>query len=183
MNKIYYSLLILIISQFSFSQKQQNASVEKSLFGLQIGTLGAWTHNEFKISNEFSLRSEIGINFGMIGGSIHNGTTLISAPSFSLEPRWYYNLVERATKNKNTSKNSADFLTLGVTYFPNVNTPKYNITSQLTFIPKWGIKRTLGDHFTYEAGFGLGYVVFLDKNYTSNKNLIADLHLRLGYTF
>ncbi|WP_395062655.1 hypothetical protein [Flavobacterium sp.] len=183
MKKTLFLCLILSLTQVGFSQEKKTSSVEKSIFGIQIGTLGVWAHNEFKLANEFSLRSELGVNFGLIGGEIHNGTTLISAPSFSLEPRWYYNLSERASKNKNISKNSADFLTLGIHYFPGVNSTKFNVISQISFIPKWGIKRTLGDHFTYEAGIGLGYVKYLDKNYSSNKNLIGDLHLRLGYTF
>jgi hypothetical protein len=172
-----------MITQFIFSQEKSIGSVEKSIFGVQIGTLGGWIHNEFKLSSEFSLRTEVGINFGLIGGEIHNGTKLISAPSISLEPRWYYNLSDRALKNRNTSKNSANFLTLGIHYFPSVNTSKYNVISQVSFIPKWGIKRTLGNHFTYEAGIGLGYTLLLDKDYVSNKNTIGDLHLRIGYTF
>lgn len=183
MKKALYLLITILFSKFAFSQEKQNASVEKSIFGVQIGTLGAWIHNEFKIANEFSLRTEAGINFGLVGGVVHNGTTLISAPSISLEPRWYYNLTERADKNKNIKKNSADFLTLGFHYFTAVYDTNYTVVNQITIIPKWGIKRTLGNHFTYEAGLGLGYVLFLDKNYTFDKNLIADLHLRLGYTF
>ncbi|MBC7524340.1 MAG: hypothetical protein H7239_07875 [Flavobacterium sp.] len=54
MKKTGCSLLILMITQFIFSQEKQSGSVEKSIFGVQIGTLGAWVHNEFKLSNEFS---------------------------------------------------------------------------------------------------------------------------------
>lgn len=173
----------MALTNFLFSQDKKISSVEKSIYGMQVGTLGAWIHNESKLANEFSLRTEVGVNFGLIGGEIHNGTTLISAPSLSIEPRWYYNIMKRAAKNKIITKNSANFLTVGITFFPSVNTSKYNVASQVTLIPKWGIKRTIGHHFTYEAGIGLGYAVLLDKNYVSKKNIIGDLHLRIGYTF
>jgi len=57
-----------------------------------------------------------------------------------------------------------------------------NIISTLAIVPKWGIKRTVGQHFTYEAGIGLGGFIILN-DYETDNNLALDLHLRLGYTF
>jgi hypothetical protein len=184
MKKYIYILFFCTAFQFGFSQEKKVGIVEKSIFGIQTGTLGCWIHNEYRVLDDISLRSEIGIDFGLIGGEIRNSKTdLIVAPSINIEPRWYYNLKQRASDNKNTSKNSANFITLGIKFLPNVSTNKYNVVSQISFIPKWGIRRSIGEHFTFETGIGLGYFKFLDSNYTSNKNLALDLHLRLGYTF
>lgn len=49
-------------------------------------------------------------------------------------------------------------------------------------MPKWGIKRTLGNHFTYEAGIGIGTFFALEE-YKTDNNIAVDLHLRIGYTF
>lgn len=69
-------------------------------------------------------------------------------------------------------------------------------TADLSIIPTWGLKRQIGNHFTYEAGAGIGYrIVYLKPNYyngnaqnvddfSTNRNQYTPyLHLRAGYTF
>lgn len=55
-------LLILLITNLSFSQDQPIARVEKSIFGIQTGFFGVWIHNESRLTKEISLRSEIGLS-------------------------------------------------------------------------------------------------------------------------
>ncbi|HZJ74187.1 MAG TPA: hypothetical protein VFC87_05235, partial [Perlabentimonas sp.] len=60
------------------------------------------------------------------------------------------------------------------------------IASNISIIPTWGIKRNIGRHFTYEAGFGIGYLYYFAKNvgYSENKGEVGvNLHLRIGYRF
>lgn len=49
------------------------------------------------------------------------------------------------------------------------------------------MKRTLGEHFTYELGIGVGYhhVFYENPNYNPDdeNEAVLDLHLRIGYTF
>jgi hypothetical protein len=106
-----------------------------------------------------------------------------------VEPRWYYNLTKRSDKGKNISKNSGNFIALNTTWNPdfffitNENKDNINVISTLAIVPKWGIKRTYGSHFTFETGIGLGYVFYLE-NYNNETGTVGlDLHLRLGYTF
>ncbi|HCQ13535.1 hypothetical protein [Flavobacterium sp.] len=180
MNKLFFALILF--AQIAQSQEQETASVEKSIFGIQTGFFGAWVHNESKLSNEISLRSEIGINFGLIGGDITGETKFITAPNISFEPRWYYNLSKRSNLGKNIKNNSANFLTLGINYIPKQEKSTYYIPNQISFIPKWAIKRSI-NHFTYETGIGIGYRKFIDKTSTEKGETALDLHLRIGYTF
>jgi hypothetical protein len=76
-----------------------------------------------------------------------------------------------------------------VAYYPDwfiiSNKENINFISLISFIPKWAIKRTVGNHFTYETGIGIGYIKYLEK-YPPNSKLPdvgVDLHLRIGYTF
>lgn len=175
-------ILILLITNFSFSQEK--ASVEKSIFGIQTGFLGAWVHNESRLSNQLSLRSEIGLDLGFSDNGYNQTSAFI--PSLRLEPRWYYNLEKRVKKGRKISNNSGNFLALNITYNPDwfsiSNEDNLNVISTLAFVPKWGIKRTLGNHFTYEAGIGIGTFIVLE-DYETDNNVALDLHLRLGYTF
>ncbi len=54
------NLIMLILSGLTILTKGQETSVEKSTYGIQTGLLGVWIHNEFRLSNEISLRSEVG---------------------------------------------------------------------------------------------------------------------------
>lgn len=175
-------ILILLITNFSFSQEK--ASVEKSIFGIQTGFLGAWVHNESRLSNQISLRSEIGLDFGFSQNGY--GQTSVFIPSLRLEPRWYYNLEKRIKKGRKISNNSGNFLALNITYNPDwfyiSNQDNLNVISTIAFVPKWGIKRTVGNHFTYEVGIGIGTFIVLE-DYETDNNVALDLHLRLGYSF
>lgn len=177
-------ILILLITSVSFSQEKNNISVEKSIFGVQTGILGFWAHNEFRLSNEIALRSEVGLDLGISANS--NDTKTVLIPSFRIEPRWYYNLKKRVEKGRNISKNSGNFLALNLTYNPDWfyigGEKNVEIISILAIVPKWGIKRTIGKHFTYEAGIGLGGFIVLN-DYETDNNIALDLHARLGYTF
>lgn len=189
MNIIIKKSLVVFCCIFSFqvfSQEVNAISVEKSLFGIQTGLLGIWVNNESKLSKEISLRSEIGLDAGVFGGEINNGTGFILAPVVTLEPRWYYNLEIRNNKGKNIKNNSGNFFTPRISYNPDwfVISNKENISaiSQISVIPKWGIKRTY-NHLTFETGIGFGYRFYLEKFANKNGDATLDLHLRIGYTF
>lgn len=179
--KIKFFFIAIIITSFS-QIEAQNVTVEKSIFGIQTGILGAWLHNESRLSNTIALRTEIGFNGGFRLG-YNSDLVYVFTPLIRAEPRWYYNLEKRSEKGKNTTNNSANFVALSISYFPdwfvisnetNVYTP-----NQITFIPKWAIKRTIGEHFTYEAGIGIGYGFAFEENLSG---VAVDLHIRIGYT-
>jgi len=140
-------------------------------------------YNESKLTNTIALRSEIGLDGGFRGGS--KFFVFAFAPTINAEPRFYYNLKKRSKKGKSILKNSANFLALEFFYVPNLfvisNTRNVSVTNSLSIIPKWGIKRTIGKHFTYELGLGIGYYIDLDDSRFNDTT--ADLHLRIGYTF
>lgn len=188
MNKkaIYLSLGILFFQLIN----AQNASVEKSTFGIQTGLLGIWGNCESKLSNSIALRSELGFDSGIWGGSFYSKTGFIMVPVITLEPRLYYNLNTRLKKNKNISNNSGNFISLKTSYHPDwfviSNYENVNIVSDISIIPTWGIRRSLGKSFNYETGIGIGYRYYFAKNsgYTDNTSDAAlNLHLRIGYSF
>ena len=183
-------LMTLAFCGLTFIAKSQNTSVEKSTYGIQTGVLGIWAHREVKLSNQIALRAEVGMDAGFWGGSFYPKTGYLMTPVIILEPRWYYNLNKRISKSKNISGNSGNFLTLQTNYHPNwfvvSNYNNIEIANQISIIPTWGIKRNIGNHFTYETGIGIGYRYIFAKSvgYTENESEAAlNLHLRIGYRF
>jgi hypothetical protein len=186
MKKLSFFLLVLFsISSFS----QDSLRVEKSIFGIQTGLLGFWAHNEARLSDEIALRTELGFDFGVAKSSLQNQDIVVLIPSIRVEPRWYYNLDNRIKKGKSIAKNSANFFALNTTWNPdffyitNENKDSFDVISALAIIPKWGLKRTYGSHFTFETGIGLGYFFNLEEYNNETGGVALDLHLRMGYTF
>ena len=186
LNVTVFAVIFLIAMKVT----AQNASVERSIFGIQTGILGIWVHNEAKLSNTIVLRSEIGFDGGYRYSDFYDLNYYVLAPVITAEPRWYYNLEKRNKKGKNTIKNSGNFIGLKISFHPDwftiSNEDDIKITPQISFIPKWGIKRIIGNHFTYEAGIGIGYqyIFYKSEGYSENEGgLAADLHARIGYTF
>ncbi|MFD1161508.1 hypothetical protein [Hwangdonia seohaensis] len=183
-------LLTSIFCGLSFISMSQNTSVEKSTYGIQTGFLGIWMHNESKLSNQIALRSELGLDAGIWGGDFYDGTGFLLAPVINLEPRWYYNLNKRKNKSRRVDGNSGNFVSLKIGYHPNwfviSNYNNIRIVSDISIVPTWGIRRNIGNHFTYETGIGIGYVYYFakDAGYLNNESdVAANLHLRLGYRF
>jgi len=193
-------ILALIFLGLNLNVNSQNVGVEKTFFSIQTGLAGIWINNETKLSNSIALRSEIGIEHDFFVGDQYDGAGFILQPVLTLEPRYYYNLEERNSRGKKTSKNSGNYLSLKTSYHPDwfILNLDENITktADLSIIPTWGIKRQIGSNFTYETGLGLGYrIVYLKPNYyngssqnvddiSTNRNQYTPyLHLRIGYTF
>ena len=154
-------LIAIILSGLTIIAKGQDASVEKSVFGIQTGFLGIWGHYELKLSNKIVLRSELGIDT-----EFRSGIAVILYPVLTIEPRWYYNLNKRERKSRRIDGNSGDFVSFKTSFHPNwIYLAKeshrreyYNnfIVGNLSIIPTWGIRRNIGNHFNYEVGIGLG---------------------------
>ena len=187
MKKIF---LPLIFCGLTFITNAQNASVEKSTFGIQTGFLGIWAHNESKLSNQIALRSELGLDTGIFGSDVNDINGFLLVPAITLEPRWYYNLNKRQNKSKRIDANSGNFISIKTTYHPDwfviSNEDNINFISDISIIPTWGIRRNISSHFNYEAGFGIGYVHYFEKDNVvllDESGVTVNLHLRIGYRF
>lgn len=183
-------ILTLTLCGLSIIAKSQNASVEESTYGIQTGFLGVWVHNETKLTNAIALRSEIGLDSGIWGGDFYNQTGFLMTPVITLEPRLYYNLNKRVSKSRRIDGNSGNFIALKASFHPDwfviSNSDNIRVVSDITIVPTWGIKRTIGNHFTYEAGIGIGYRYSYAKQagfLENESDVAANLHLRIGYRF
>ena len=186
------TVLILTLCGLTLIAKSQSASVEKSTFGLQTGVLGIWAYNEAKLSNTIALRTEIGFDFGIWETTYYDDydSPFLLTPVIVIEPRFYYNLKKRFENSKRIDGNSGNFIALKTSIHPDwfvlFNPDKAPIVSDFSIIPTWGIRRNIGKHLNYEAGFGVGIShTFAERaGYSENKTeMELNMHLRIGYGF
>ncbi|WP_299211614.1 hypothetical protein [uncultured Aquimarina sp.] len=195
MKKIVLTLFFCVITLSATSQnetdKKQESSVEKSIFGIQTGFAGLWIYNEFKLSNQVSLRTELGLD-AYENDDFYPDAGFLLVTTTSVEPRWYYNLNRRNNTSKRIDGNSGNFFALKTTLRLDDLLIKFGdddsarIVSNLSIIPTWGVRRNIGKHFNYETGIGVGYIHYFSKNsgFGEDKGEAAiNLHLRIGYQF
>lgn len=187
MYKKIITLLSLCLISYAYSQ---DPGVEKNMFTVQTGILGAWVNNEFRLANDLTLRSEAGFALSYATG-MYEKNRYAAVPIFSIEPRWYYNIKGRAEKGRTVKNNAANFTGLQVSYVPDwftvSNVDNYKVADQINIIPRWGLRRTIGQsNFNYEFGIGLGYKISFLKQYGYKQNeskAIFDTTFRIGYKF
>ena len=185
------TIILLALCGLTSIAKSQNTSVEKSIFGLQTGVLGIWVYNETKLSNTIALRTEIGFDFGIWETTYYDDydSPFILTPVIVIEPRFYYNLKKRSKNSKRIDGNSGSFIALKTSYHPELalfNADDAPLVSDFAIIPTWGIRRNIGNHFSYEAGIGIGYSYTFAKRagYSEDESGIEpNMHLRVGYRF
>lgn len=188
MTRFFFPFLLL--SGLCFSQ---NNRVEAIIFGAHTGLSGLWVNTEFRLFKSLALKGEIGIENDFSVGSHYDGAGFILQPVITVEPKIYYNLKKRNDNGKSTKKNGANFVSLKTSFHPDwfvINLdPSYKRIADLAIVPTWGIRRLIGEHFTYEIAGGLGYrIVYLkdvDPFYYEGGNprqYVPYLSLRIGYT-
>ncbi|WP_010521140.1 hypothetical protein [Aquimarina agarivorans] len=184
-------LLLILFLGASLMANSQNVSVENSQFGVQAIIISIYAQYEKKLTNLVTLRGEIGLEPGITAESDVDSRRLFLSPVLNLESRWYYNLNKRLKKSKRIDLNSGNFVSLRTSYHPGwfaisrSNIP-INVISDIVINPYWGIRRNLGKKFNYEVGAGVAFVSRLEEfssRSIKNNFFIADLHLRIGYTF
>lgn len=167
----------------------QDLSVEKSVFGAQIGLVGIWVHNEFRMSNELAFRTELGLDSGIWYEDYYGDFGFLMAPVITVEPRWYYNIKKREAKGKRLDGNGFNFLSLRISYHPDwflISSEDVDFVSDISFVPSWGIRRNLGKHFNFETGAGIGYryVFSQDSGFEDDYDEITvNLMFKIGYKF
>ncbi|GAA4274914.1 hypothetical protein GCM10022258_42100 [Aquimarina gracilis] len=180
-----------MVKSQNITEESSKASVEKSILGIQTGFAGLWVYNELKVSNQIALRTELGLD-AYENDDFYPDAGFLLTTAIIVEPRWYYNLNKRIRKSKRIDNNSGNFFALRTNFRSDDLLIKFGddenakIVTNLSIIPTWGIRRTLGKHFNYETGIGVGYIHYFSKNagFEEDEGEVAiNIHLRIGYKF
>lgn len=187
----FLSLTLLTICCSTLLSQERN--LEKGIWGIQIGINPLGIHNESRLANSISLRSEIGFGFGFSGDS------WAIMPQIILEPRYYYNIKRRSNHNKQTRNNSGNYLSINLNYLSgdlSVTSNDIYVYPTAHIIPMYGLRRNIGKNFNFEFAFGVGYGWTFEEytgvNYDTNETYIESntttgvaygLRLAIGYIF
>lgn len=165
--------IFLTILTYAQNDKVQNVHSLKATF---IGLSYAY---EQSISQKSTINFELMLAGGFGSNIIADDYWLI-APIMRVEPRYYYNFHKRITKCKKTINNSANYLSLSADYqFGTSIGNNAHALRAFGLIPKWGIKRTIGNHFIFEFATGIG--AYTSEIETWKPTLRIDL--KFGYCF
>ncbi len=205
-NKLLGLLLIALLcagkvaaQDVQSTENKENPSVEKSIRGIQIGETGLIYNYEFKLANKITLRTEAGFTLAFFSGDENLWTgekekgSVAALPTFTVEPRWYYNLNRRVRKGKDITRNRANYFSLFANYSGGWGAIKFDdrvdqTPNFITIAPMWGMRRTLGKHFNYELGAGIGYY-YVSKHehfthsHTSDDEIVLIVKARFGFDF
>lgn len=158
MRRTFYSMALLFITINTFAQEK---SVEKSLFGVQLGIYPLSVYHEYKLGQTIALRSEVGFSFAWHSASgLSTSNEWAVVPNLHLEPRYYYNLARRHKLNKRTDHNSGNYLSVNLGYGAGnlaIKTDGYEVFPSVHVVPSFGFRRNIGKSFNFELAFGIGY--------------------------
>ena len=179
MKKFILLLIFYLLYCITFSQKNtsEKVSVEKSILSIQTGYFGTWINHELKLHNQFALRTEVGTEYRLKFAIKQSFDSLKNQVSIFLEPKYYFNLKKRESKNKNIKNNAGNYISLRI----NLNILNNLEIGEFYFYdltPTFGIRRNITSHFNLEfsCGYGLSYL---------NNMLISEAmsSMRVGYVF
>lgn len=186
----------VLISFIAKAQEAKKVSVEKNLYGVQLGIVNASFYYETKLDRKISLRTEAGLELYSStkeydDPTIEDNTTTQFSPYLAIEPRWYYGLDRRKRLGKKIYNNSSNYVSLTARYTSS-NTPiaqngDFDIVPAFSIVPKYGIRRAFAKHFNYEFSGGVGYQYNIFSKSKGcdcdHNNTVVDLQIRIGYDF
>ncbi len=151
------SVIFFFIGLLVTQIKAQSVSVEKSIYGVQLGVPPLSIYNESRLTNLIALRSQI--SFGLVYEMSLGESYWDIYPILNVEPRFYYSLPRRSVKGKRIDGNCGDYWALSLSYEPGweFKSKELNVFPEINIIPTWGFKRNVGRYFIFEMCFGLGY--------------------------
>lgn len=192
MKKLFGLLVFLNCLNAIYAQ----ASVEKRLFGVDIGLVSASFKYEAKLARKFTLYSEAGISLKSYtveynDPALKDETNYLTSPFLAVAPRFYYGLDRRVQKGRSIAKNGANFISVNFLYNSNrneiTNSSKiHSVVPSLGVIPSFGIRRVFATNFSYEFIFGYGYQYnFYDAEVCNcpHDQSVLDIQAKIGYNF
>jgi len=173
---IFMMVTILAAGQENTNQESTNG-VEKGLFRINI--LNPGLEYEIGLSQNTTLNLRAGTGFAYVksDNEAAYGVFLTGEASY----RHYYNFEKRASKGKNTSRNSANYISLYTFYSsadPIIGDVRVDANYLMQLGPAWGFQRTYKSGLNLGMDLGAGYVFSDNLNHAG---VAPILNFRLGW--
>ena len=175
--KKFNVILFILFSVASLNAQKEIKSVEKSILSIQTGYFGTWINHELKLHKKFALRTEFGTEYRLKFAIKQSFDSLKNQVSIFLEPKYYFNLKKRESKNKNIKNNAGNYISLR-TNFNILNNLENGEIYFHNLTPTYGLRRNITSHINLELSFGYGI------SYSNSLiTLEAMPSFRVGYVF
>ena len=125
------------------------------------------------------------VGFGATIGLGGNNKRTELQYAFIVEQRYYYNMLRRQTKGKNTLNKSADYFSVKPAYTNTHVNSEYEITGKNRYgyhtyycTVNWGMRRAMGKRFYFDGSIGIGPGY---HSYDHNVEAMLDLNVSIGF--
>lgn len=147
-----------------------------------LSLLGVNANYELRLLKYSTLNLEAGVEMGLsYSNSSYFGEDweFAAYPVFSAEFRQYYGIARRAERNKRIDNNAGNFFSITGGYMgePLTSTEYYYSTGSVFITPAWGMQRSWGRRFSFEARFGVTFLP--DDGY--NDTVQPSIRINFGY--
>ncbi len=158
--KTLFTTLTFLFTLTLFAQDDAFATVTPYITSLQANLGAVHLVHEKGISDDMTLRIEIGIQQQFRYSSPETSPNYYGLrPVLGLAGRYYYNLNKRADRGQPTTNNSGNFVGVIAQYRPDFfiyNTNEnINADNNVKATAYWGMRRQLGKRFDFEFTAGV----------------------------
>lgn len=169
---------IFLLSTIFLSAQNSTVGVEKQLFKVNL-LLTPGLEYEVGVSKNSTLDFRLGTGLAYV--KVNDDEDYGVFLNFEGAYRYYYNFEKRASKGKNTSGNSGNYVAL-TTFLASGDPIIGDLESDTDYIgqvgPVWGFQRT------YNSGFNLGLELGLGYTFSESDSFVAPIvGFRLGWAF
>ncbi|WP_133273497.1 hypothetical protein [Hymenobacter radiodurans] len=180
MKKLNLIIVLLFVARWASAQDvaplSSPAAGVETIHSAKTAVLGLSYAYERALTPLTTLNTELILNGAL---EVREGSYFFAlAPVLLVEPRYYYNFLKRSNKGKNTANNSANYLALGGSYvFGATVGDRVSVQQGVSVVPKWGLRRPLGQRFFFETAIGLG----IQKRAKLDMEPALGLDIKFGY--
>ena len=182
MFKKWHLLSALLLVSFLHVSAQQDLERKSSQLRANFTLIGLGANYELRLLKYTTLNFEAGVQTGLsYSNSSYAGTQWGYAlvPDFSGEVRQYYGIRRREAKGKRVDNNAGNFFSVTGGYRTEPIASRYYYEGAYGyFTPAWGMQRSWGKHFSFEARFGIR---FSPVEYSDGAINALDARVQVGY--
>lgn len=180
-------IFTLFLTSFSLIAAAQNISNNelRPLTKLNLELQGFSFSAEPKLGKSSTIDFSAGIGTGGydIWRSSFNYIVDPSSPTgfISITPKFYYNRNKRLAKGKTGDLNSGNYIGLRIKYTSRGIAEDTQVWDALLFNAHWGMQRAIGNRWTLNTHFGLGYAIDAVDLNNSAGTIYPALDLKFSY--
>lgn len=163
MKKILLLASLLVFMNRSYGQTNDSENTLSSILKAGLGLQGIGLTFEPRLGNSFTTDFSLGAGGGYnITESSIEYQVLKPALYFSITPKYFYNIKRRINNGKSVQFNSGNYFGIRIKYNSPLDKKTGSIRNSMLTNVHWGMQRSIGNHWTFNAKVGAGHAYNTD---------------------